>query len=226
MSREYVRISEQQFADMAAADSSGELEPWRSLVDRLHATFSVRSFSAAAALAASIAALADEVDHHPDLNVRYPGIVHVVITTHAAGGLTLTDVESARAISRLATAAAADSRPTGAQTVELAIDTADAARIRPFWRAVLGYIERNGNLHDPKGIGPSMWFQTTDEPRPQRNRIHLDVIVSHDEAPARIEAALAAGGTLVTDRFARSWWVLADADGNEACICTWQDRGD
>jgi 4a-hydroxytetrahydrobiopterin dehydratase len=30
---------------------------------------------------------------------------------------------------------------------------------------------------------------------------------------------------MVTDRFARSWWVLADADGNEACICTWQDRG-
>jgi len=29
---------------------------------------------------------------------------------------------------------------------------------------------------------------------------------------------------LVTDRYARSWWVLADADGNEACISTWQDR--
>jgi 4a-hydroxytetrahydrobiopterin dehydratase len=26
----------------------------------------------------------------------------------------------------------------------------------------------------------------------------------------------------VTDEFAPSWWVLADAEGNEACVCTWQ----
>ncbi len=43
-------------------------------------------------------------------------------------------------------------------------------------------------------------------------------------AEQRVAAALAAGGTLVNDNFARSWWVLADADGNEACVCTWQDR--
>ena len=35
---------------------------------------------------------------------------------------------------------------------------------------------------------------------------------------------VAAGGRLVTDEFAPSWWVLADADGNEACVCTWQAR--
>ena len=28
----------------------------------------------------------------------------------------------------------------------------------------------------------------------------------------------------MTDRYARSWWVLADPEGNEACVCTWQDR--
>jgi 4a-hydroxytetrahydrobiopterin dehydratase len=35
---------------------------------------------------------------------------------------------------------------------------------------------------------------------------------------------LAAGGRLVSDVRAKAFWVLADADGNEACICTWQDR--
>jgi 4a-hydroxytetrahydrobiopterin dehydratase len=49
--------------------------------------------------------------------------------------------------------------------------------------------------------------------------------VSHDEAQTRIAAALGAGGTLVTDQYAKAFWVLADAEGNEACICTWQDRG-
>ena len=39
-----------------------------------------------------------------------------------------------------------------------------------------------------------------------------------------VAAAVAAGGRLVSDAFASSWWILADADGNEACVCTWQDR--
>jgi 4a-hydroxytetrahydrobiopterin dehydratase len=33
---------------------------------------------------------------------------------------------------------------------------------------------------------------------------------------------LAAGGLLVTDAHAPSWWVLADAEGNELCVCTRQ----
>ena len=61
-------------------------------------------------------------------------------------------------------------------------------------------------------------------PRRQRNRVHFDITVAHDEAEARVRAALAAGGTLVNDSFARTFWVLADAEGNEVCVCTWTDR--
>jgi 4a-hydroxytetrahydrobiopterin dehydratase len=50
------------------------------------------------------------------------------------------------------------------------------------------------------------------------------VTVSHDEAPGRLARALAAGGRLVSDDRAPAFWVLADAEGNEACICTWQSR--
>ncbi|MDX6325266.1 MAG: 4a-hydroxytetrahydrobiopterin dehydratase, partial [Nocardioidaceae bacterium] len=60
--------------------------------------------------------------------------------------------------------------------------------------------------------------------RPQRNRLHIDVLVPHDVAEQRIEAAVAAGGRVVNEREARAFWVLADPEGNEACICTWQDR--
>jgi 4a-hydroxytetrahydrobiopterin dehydratase len=48
--------------------------------------------------------------------------------------------------------------------------------------------------------------------------------VPHDEARRRIDAALAAGGTLVSDAEAPAFWVLADAEGNEACITTWEGR--
>ena len=35
---------------------------------------------------------------------------------------------------------------------------------------------------------------------------------------------LDAGGTLVSDERAPAFWVVADADGNRACICTWEGR--
>ena len=47
----------------------------------------------------------------------------------------------------------------------------------------------------------------------------------HDVAEQRVQAALDAGGVLVSDDRAKAFWILADAEGNEACICTWQDRG-
>ena len=139
--------------------------------------------------------------------------------------MTTLDVELAGEISLLAAASGASPAPADVQGIEVAIDTMDADRIRPFWAAVLGYGEDRGSLVDPFGSGPAFWFQQMDEPRTQRNRFHIDVSVPHDVAEQRIAAALAAGGTLVSDRRARAFWVLADADGNEACICTWQDRG-
>jgi 4a-hydroxytetrahydrobiopterin dehydratase len=108
--------------------------------------------------------------------------------------------------------------------LEVGIDTMDAASIRPFWAAVMGYRDQKGTLVDPLGRGPAIWFQEMIEPRPQRNRVHLDITVAHDAAESRVAAAIAAGGTLVSAEFARSWWILADADGNEVCVCTWQDR--
>lgn len=116
------------------------------------------------------------------------------------------------------------------QKLELAIDAMDIPSIRPFWKAVLAYTDEPGYdeptdpLVDPTREGPAVWFQQMDRPRPQRNRIHVDVSVPHDEADSRIESALAAGGTLVSDRRARAFWVLADAEGNEVCVTTWQDR--
>jgi 4a-hydroxytetrahydrobiopterin dehydratase len=207
--------------DFAALDG---LEDWRFVLGGIHADFATGSFPAAASLVSAIADAAEAAQHHPDIDVRYPDRVRVVLTTHAAGGLTSRDADLAREISALASRARATSAPTAPQAVEIAIDTMDADRIRPFWAAVLGYREAGGSLVDPLRIGPPVWFQQMDEPRPDRDRFHIDVSVPHDAADARMAAALDAGGALVTDRFARSWWVLADADGNEACVCTWQDR--
>jgi 4a-hydroxytetrahydrobiopterin dehydratase len=219
-------------SDFAARD---DVSDWRYLLQRIEATFRAGSFDGAARLMVEIATAAEAADHHPDLDLRYPGRVHVVLTTHDAGSsVTDLDVALAVEISRLAGAAGATSEPLRSQVVEVAIDAMDIAAVLPFWRAVLAYVDDDAALprdpevisalRDPIGIGPPFWFQQMDEPRRERSRFHIDITVPHEVADERVAAAIAAGGTLVTDDFARSWWVLADPEGNEACVCTWQDR--
>jgi 4a-hydroxytetrahydrobiopterin dehydratase len=215
---EYVSVTADEFA---ALEGLGD---WRFLLGAIAADFRAGSFPAAASLVSAVAEAAEAANHHPDFDVRYPDRVRVVLTTHAAGAVTMHDVELARKISTLALRVGATAEPASPQSVEIAIDTMDADRIRPFWAAVLGYRDQNGYLVDPLRIGPPIWFQQMETPRTDRDRFHIDISVPDDIAEARIAAALAAGGRLVTDRFARAWWVLADTDGNEACVCTWQDR--
>lgn len=216
---EYTRVDPAELAVLEGLDD------WRFHLGAIHAEFELDSFPAGAALVSAIADAAEAAGHHPDVSLRYPGVVRVDLVTHAVAFITTLDVELARTISQLAREAGARPRQLATQSIELAIDTMDADRIRPFWMAVLGYRHTEfDTLVDPARVGPPIWFQEMDEPRRERNRFHLDISVPHDLAQERIDAALAAGGTMVTDRYARSWWVLADADGNEACICTWQDR--
>jgi 4a-hydroxytetrahydrobiopterin dehydratase len=215
----------------AQFDAEADLDDWRFLLGRIEAVFVAESFAQATAFVAQVAEAADAANHHPDVDLRYPGRVHVALTTHAVDGLTTADVDLAATISTLAATAGLAAEPVGAR-LEVAIDALDIDAVRPFWKAILGYEEWPPRvpagqvwvLVDPRRIGPAFWFQQMDAPRPQRNRIHLDVTVPHDVAEERVAAAVAAGGRVVSDDRARAFWVLADPEGNEACICTWQDR--
>jgi 4a-hydroxytetrahydrobiopterin dehydratase len=146
-----------------------------------------------------------------------------------AGWVTGRDIRLAHRASGALGARGLHTTPGAVQALEIAIDALDIPAVRPFWKAITGYADEPGSelpaaLIDPSGRGPAIWFQQMDAPRPQRNRIHIDVDVPAEEAGARVEAALAAGGTLLSDRAAPAFWVLADPEGNEACICTWQGR--
>lgn len=208
------------------------LSDWRVILRRAEAGFRSPSFAAASAFIGLVAEAAGAAGHHPDLDLRYPGYVHVTLTTHATNSLTDADADLARTISQLAADAGLISEPWYGLGVEVAIDAIDIDAVRPFWKAVLGYDDeapgKAGDqviaLVDPRRVGPAFWFQQMDAPRPQRNRIHIDVTVPHDVAEQRVAAAIATGGHLVSDDRARAFWVLADPEGNEACVCTWQDR--
>ena len=215
----------------AEVQSAVDARHWRVVLATVRATFHTGSFVRGLELVERIAAAAEAANHHPDVDLRYPA-VHVSLTSHDARGLTRRDVDLAAAISAIADELGLEGEPGRPQALEIAVDALDIPAVVPFWRAVLGYSDErppaddaSPALLDPAGIGPAVWFQQMDAPRPQRNRIHLDVSVPHDVAEERVAAALAAGGRLVSADRAPAFWVLADAEGNEACVCTWQGRG-
>lgn len=218
------RITAAQFTDL-------DLPDWRVVAGAAESAFRCESFTGAGRFAAEVAELCDARDHHANLDIRYPGTLFVRTTTHSAGGLTQLDADLAREVSQLAADRGFDAEPFKGENVDVAIDALDISAVRPFWRAVLGYGSEDVEHDDPalidaSGRGPTVWFQQMDEPRPQRNRIHLDVNVPPDVAEQRVADTIAAGGVLITDQYSPSFWVLGDPEGNEACVCTWQAHAD
>ena len=77
---------------------------------------------------------------------------------------------------------------------------------------------------DPDGRQVELWFQETDAHDEPASASTSTSSVPPDQAQARIDAALAAGGTFVSDDRAPAFTVLADPEGNKVCVCTWQGR--
>lgn len=209
---------------------------WRHILSTIVTAVPVASSAQAVEVArAAISVSGAGADEHLRVDIR-PQRVELTLQTARLGGITEVDVALSRRISDavrdLQLAISADTVAAGrsVQTLEIAIDAMDIPSIRPFWKAVMGYVDEHGHDDPEDGLvdhfasGPTIWFQRMDQPRLQRNRIHFDITVPHDEADARVAAALAAGGVLVSDAEARAFWILADVEGNEVCVCTWQDR--
>ncbi|HEX3490321.1 MAG TPA: VOC family protein [Streptosporangiaceae bacterium] len=225
------RLTRQEIS--AAASELG----WRLILGALQTYVPVSSLAEAAGVVASVTiATGAPADQSLRADVRADRVV-LTLQSAVTGWVTRREIDLAGQISALITELGLRTSPAGpapatrtVQGLEIGIDALDIPAIRPFWQAVLGYIDEPGQdgapngLIDPVGQGPAVWFQQMDAPRPQRNRIHFDVSVPQDEAADRIAATLAAGGRLLSDAEAPAFWVLADPEGNEACVCTWQGR--
>lgn len=203
------------------------LDDWRKLAQALHARYRTGDFSAGAAFIAAVAEAAGAADHHPDLTLTY-GAVDVSLCTHEDGWwVTQKDIDLARRISEIARERGLEAEPTAVTQVELALDTAHVDRVAPFWSVLLtgspDHVVHDSVL-DPTGRVPALWFQDTDEHETPRQRWHLDVWLAAEVAAERIRAAVAVGGSVVDDSEAPSFTVLADVDGNKACVCTCLER--
>jgi 4a-hydroxytetrahydrobiopterin dehydratase len=203
------------------------LTDWRHLFEALRTRFLTGDFATGLELVVAIGRLAEDANHHPDVDLRYPH-VHVTLFSHDVFGVTSRDIELARAISAAAAELGVGADPSTAAVVEIGLDTWDHEEIKPFWRAVLGlddHPQYDEELRDLSGSKPTLWFQKTEPHGEPRQRFHLDIRVPPELAESRIAAALAAGGRLVSDQHAPAFVVLADPQGNKVCVTTGRGRG-
>jgi len=216
------------------------LTDWRKLGQGLHTRFTLNDFSAGARFVTAVAAAGELAGHSPEVRL---GSHHVDLklisddaiyrddegTEHRVEWVTQQDVDLARKISEIAADQGLAADPASITAIELALDTADSARVAPVWAALLtGGGEAIGrgtigdDVRDATSRVPILWFQDTEPHETPRQRFHIDVQVPYDVAEQRIAAAVAAGGVIVDDTQAPGTTVIADPDGNKACVGTFQ----
>jgi len=83
--------------DTAIAEALGQLAGWSRTGDAIEKTYGLSSFAAAVAFVVRVGFLAEQADHHPDLDIRW-NRVRVLLTSHDAGGITERDLALARGI--------------------------------------------------------------------------------------------------------------------------------
>ncbi len=206
------------------------VEDWRLTSEGATAFFRTRSFAESARFVQAISELPGVEDHRPNVDVRQNGVtVHMITYTDTYFGPSHQDVELARQVSAAAHKLGFSADPSAIQSLLIIPGATNITEIMPFWRAVLGYEPRrdspNEDLVDPHDRGAPFWFEQMNEPRGDGGgAIHVAIWVPYEQAEARVAAALAAGGRMVRDEFAPSWWTLADPAGNEADIATVKGR--
>jgi 4a-hydroxytetrahydrobiopterin dehydratase len=77
-----------------------DLPLWSGGTDGIERTIRLPSFRAAVEAIGMIADVAEEMDHHPDIDLRWTKI-RVAVVTHSAGGLTELDLALARRVDAL-----------------------------------------------------------------------------------------------------------------------------
>lgn len=208
-------------------DTAGD---WRLLSDGANAFFRTRSLAESARFVEAVSRLDAVDDHPPDIDIRPEGVtVRTSTFDEEAGGTSRRDLDLAVRISEVARELGLRAEPSTLQSLLIVPGAPSVAEVMPFWQAALGYEPRadspDEDLVDPHRRGAPLWFERMDEPRADGGgAVHVAVWLPPEAAAERLDAALAAGGRMVRDEFAPSWWTLADAAGNEIDISSVDGR--
>jgi len=200
-------------------------DAWRVLPDGAYAFFPTASFAESIRFVDAISALAPPGDE-PDIDIRRSGVMVLLRAFRSEGyGLVRRDLDLARAIATTARDMGLNAEPRAVQSLSMIPGAPNRGEIMPFWQAVLGYERRpdspEEDLVDRNGRLAPFWFEEMDELRADgKGSIHFVIWVPWDQAEARVEAGVAAGGRMVRRNDEENFWTLADPVGNEVDIAT------
>jgi 4a-hydroxytetrahydrobiopterin dehydratase len=212
-------LSEQHWKEFLQADG---LEDWVVLHGGPSAVFVTENLVDAAELARAVARLPDLDGSRAQLTIVSKRLT--VRLTREIWKIEAEHIELAREISKAAKSLGAVADPNQVQEVQFAIAAKPDAIDLTFWKAVLGYDPMlEDNAIDPLGVSSTVWMQDIEEGKTLRHAMHIDVSLSKESAQARVDAAVKAGGVVVDDSYAPSWWILADRSGNKVCVVAWPD---
>jgi hypothetical protein len=175
---------------------------WRVVDGVATAWFDAPSLIEGAALAGRIVELSTEV----------------VVDLRATGTrVRLESDEHAEAVSAAALDLGLAANPAVLQQLSVVFESANPIGVRRFWHHVLDYSPgQDGGLADPLRRDPAIRIRQSTEPRPRRNRIHLDV-VRPAAAVEQVSLGEASG----------RWGVChTDPDGNEVDLVPGEALGE
>ena len=122
----------------------------------------------------------------------------------------------AEAVSAAARDLGMTANPAAVQHLSVVLESANPTEVRRFWQVVLNYLPgEDGGLTDPLRRDPAISIRHSTEPRPLRNRIHLDVV----RPAAAVEQANLGEG------FGAFGVCHTDPDGNEVDLVPGQALG-
>jgi 4a-hydroxytetrahydrobiopterin dehydratase len=92
----------QKLSDLEIQRALGGLAGWSRRGDALMKTYTFDRFANGIAFVDRVARVADEMDHHPDIDIRYTKVT-MSLSTHDAGGITQNDLDLAHRIEQAVT---------------------------------------------------------------------------------------------------------------------------
>ena len=90
-----------RLSDLEIQRALGALPGWSRRRNVLTKTFTWPTFAQGIEFVTRVAKLADAMNHHPDIDIRYTKVT-CALSTHDAGGITEFDVKLAEAMNRIA----------------------------------------------------------------------------------------------------------------------------
>lgn len=195
---------------------------WVRLRDRLLTTVVTPDFTSAMRVLDAVAEQADQLNHHPDVDLRYNQLLFT-LTTHSAGGITEQDFALAGRIDEVAHQLGGQLVSPAAQTLQLQLACRDPQALAGFWGEALNLTraDHDDEVHLVDSAQTvDLALLQADRPPAATGRVRLGVEVPLTAASDRVGAALSSGGTLRDASHAPAWWLLADAEGNELHVHT------